>query len=151
MKADVNKFAKLALENWSGAVFEATAHFTELKEDIVASLAAEQSQVRSAAVAALNEANCAEMHDKVVALAGDSDDHVREEVIEYLHYFATPRDARLLLDLIQNDDLVFLATQALNRLCDGEGMLIDDDDEEEYRLVQVQRWEKILRGRGYVI
>ena len=147
---DNGTFARLVASSWSTAVSEASAGFVEWKSDVFNSLHSMSPEVRSAAIATLNEANCEEAHDKVINLARDKDHDVRGKVYEYLYDFVRPEDAPLLLSAIKVRDHIFLVSTALNRLCDDAGPTLDDEDTEAENKANTLKWEQILRERGYV-
>ena len=86
----------------------------------------------------------------MVSLAKDESPRVRDEVYEYLLDFGRPEDAPLLLAALKTHEHLFVASEALNRLCDGTGPILDEDDNEEEIRVNTLAWEKILREWGYV-
>lgn len=143
-------FADLVSSNWTLAVQEASSEFVRWKHDLLASLNSANPEVRSAAIAALNEANFAEAHDAVASLAKDENPHVRDEVFEYLLDFGRPEDARLLLAILKNQEHLFVVSEILNRLCNRTGPVLDEDDNEEEIRANTMVWENILRERGYV-
>jgi HEAT repeat protein len=128
---------------------EATHRFAEMRAHIIASLASADPEVRSAAVATLNEANDEAAHDLVVALISDPDVHVQEEVLEYIEQFPRQADAALLLEVLRSRRNAFLASSALRRICGDEGPLVADEEIND-EVASIAEWERILRGRGLV-
>jgi len=144
-----NWFEDLAIEDWSKAVFEGAHRFTEARELVLNALNSSNGEVRSAAVATLNEANHIASHDSVVALAHDTDPQVREEVLEYIEQFPASADAALLIEKLKSKDHVFLASSALQKLCRGDGPLIEGDETPEVMEQQLSEWKEVLRQHGY--
>lgn len=142
-------FESMVVESWSKAVFEGAHRFSEAREHIVCALRSENGEVRSAAVATLNEANDIESHDLVVRLANDEDLHVREEVLEYIEQFPKAADANFLLEKLRLRENVFIVSSALNRLCGGVGPIIGDDESEDVVIKRQGEWEQILKEHGY--
>ena len=124
----------------------ATHRFGEVRVQVIDALASANPEVRAAAVATLNEANDAAAHDLIVALANDSDTHVREEVLEYICEFPMEADTPLLLRYLQAKSHLFLASSALIKLFGGIGPLIDDE-ESENQSAAILEWERLLRAR----
>lgn len=145
-----NTFANLVAFDWATAVREVSAQFKKWKPEILDSLHSTNPEVRSASIATLNEADCAEAHDSVANLAKDESPQVRGEVYEYLVDFGRPEDSQLLLSALRDQDHLFVASEALNRLCGGAGPILDEEDNDEEIRINTLAWEKILRERGYV-
>ena len=148
LKDIATEFFDLVIQNWSDAVFKASANIEHFEKSIVASLNSSNSEVRSAAVAALNEANMASAHDMVVNLIGDADEHVRDEVLEYLKDFAIQSDAPLIFEKLKIGENVFMASLALHRLCPGGGETIDEEDSAAYKSEQIEHWRNSLQNQG---
>ena len=149
MDATNNWFESRVVEDWSHAVREATHRFTDVRVEVIAALGSDNADVRSAAIATLNESDDESAHDLVVALANDSHTHVQEEVLEYIEQFPKESDAVILLDKLKAGKHLFLASYALRKLCEGDGPLILD---EEYgnHAKSVSAWEGLLHARGLV-
>ncbi|MCG7946624.1 MAG: HEAT repeat domain-containing protein [Candidatus Thiodiazotropha taylori] len=143
MDSPQNWFEKLAVQDWSKAVFEGAHRFSKVRPDILAALAAENAEVRSAAVATFNEANDAEAHNEVVALLGDPDPHVCEEVIEYIGEFPAKSDVNALLQLLQQRQYLFPASSALQKLYGGSGPLISGEESESEIAAYIEEWEQL--------
>ena len=150
MQPQSDWFERLVAEEWSRAVMAATHRFGEVREQVVCALGSADPQVRSAAIATLNEADDAAAHDLVAALADDCDAHVRGEVLEYLEQFPTEADVPLLLGNLKARNHLFLTSSALARLCGTNGPLIDDEELESGAASSIAEWERILRVRGLV-
>jgi HEAT repeat protein len=138
-------FERRVESGWELAVAEAAYRFSQVRPSVISSLGSPSPEVRSAAVAALNEANDVSAHDLVVKLANDPDDEVRGEVVEYLAEFCTKSDAAVLLAFIRRNDHVFYATHALERLVEGGPLLYSAEDD---FAAAALRWEHLLRDRG---
>jgi len=131
-----NSFSHFVASDWASAVREAAAKFAEWEANVMDSLNSANPEVRSAAIATLNEAGCAAAHDSVVRLLKDENPEVRAEALEYLFDFARPEDAPVLLALLREKDHLFLASEALNRLCGGVGPVLDSDPGGHIALVE---------------
>ena len=136
-------FEKVALEDWSKAVFEGAHRFSEVRDQILAALAAENAEIRSAAVATFNEANDAEAHDKVVALLRDPDPLVRGEVVEYIEEFPAKSDVAALLELMKQRQHLFSASRALQKLYEGKGPLIIGEESDSEVAAYVAEWKQL--------
>ena len=121
MQPTLSWFEQCVNEDWGRAVMAATYRFGEVRAQIMAALHSANPEVRSAAVATLNEANDEASHDLVVALAHDSDTHVRDEVLEYIEQFPREADAPLLLECLKAKRHLFLASSALRKVGDENG------------------------------
>ena len=128
---------------------EAVHEFSGFRPLLIDALKSENSEVRSAAVAAFNEADDATAHDAVFALAEDSDAHVREEVLEYIEQFPLKTDAPYLIRKLEEGDKLFLASSALRRLCEDRGPLLSDDETGDLA-ARFSEWRNILGALGYV-
>ena len=138
-----DSFESLVESSWSSAVFEAAHRFRDLRPSVLAALASPSCEVRSAAVAALNEANDKSAHDQVALLLTDPDHRVRGEVLEYMVEFAVERDAKALLKILKERQQPFLASSALKRLY-PHGPEIHEDDSTASQEANISKWEVIL-------
>ena len=146
MTSDNVSFELMVERSWSLAVFEAAYRFEELKPTVLAALSSPNGEVRSAAVAVLNEANDQTAHDQVVALIRDQDQWVRHEVLEYLNDFAVEEDAELILGFLKEREHLFLASRALERLY-PQGPLIDEEADVVSQEADISMWEAIIGSR----
>jgi len=149
MNTPPSSFERLVARGWAFAVMEAAHRFVEMRLLVIEALRSTNPEVRSAAVAVLNEANDAEAHDLVVALAQDPDGHVREEVLEYIEQFPRETDAALLLAKLSAGESPFLVSAALVKLFGNTGPLISGEEGDALP-EQVRIWEKFLRAKGHV-
>ncbi len=149
MNETPNGFEQAVENNWSLGVMEATHRYQDMRSLVIEALHSLNAECRSAAVAVMNEANDAEAHDLVFALAHDPAAHVREEVLEYLEQFPSKSDASLLLDQLISGQHPFLASSALIKLCGGIGELITEEDTDELP-EKIRAWKKLLRTQGLV-
>jgi HEAT repeat protein len=144
-----NWFEQLVIENWSKAVFEATARFSEVRSDILEALKSSNSEVRSAAVATLNEADDSTAHDLVLTLINDKDSVVRDEVFEYIEAFPTVADVPFLIQALKDRENLLSVSIALQKLLKQDGPTIDSDDPPDVVSKDVAKWEVLLRRAGY--
>ena len=144
--AVIHTFESMVHDSWSLAVFEAVHWFNEFRPSILAALTSPNGEVRSAAVAALNEANDQNAHDQVFALLADPDHLVRDEVLEYLVEFAVEADVQALFNILKEKQQLFLASSALKRLY-PQGPVIYEDDSASSQEADISKWEVILGVR----
>ena len=129
---------------------EAAHRFSEVRPLLIDALNSEDSEVRSAAIAAFNEAIDVSAHDLVIALAEDSDVHFREEVLEYIEQSPIQTDAPYLPAKLESGEQLFLASSGLRRLCSGRGPLLTDDETADLPAV-ISEWRALLQELGYVV
>lgn len=122
----------------------------EVRPLLIEALRSGNSEVRSAAIAAFNEADDTEAHDAVSALAEDPDPLVRGEVLEYIEQFPNGTDVPYLLAKLEAGEQLFLASSGLSRLCGGRGLLLADDETSELP-ARISEWRDLLRSHGYVV
>ena len=139
-------FESLVENSWSLAVFEAAHRFREFRQSVLAALASPNSEVRSAAVAVLNEANDRSAHDQIASLLTDPDSGVRGEVLEYLVEFSVEKDARALVNILKEKQQLFLVSSALKRLY-PQGPEMHEDDSASSQDANISEWEAILGTR----
>lgn len=140
-------FERMADDDWQRAVATATALFPTTRDVVLSALRSSASQVRSAAVAVLLESDDRSAHDQILALLGDPDEEVRNEVLEYLVEFAEPDDARLLLSVLRAGGHPFLTTSALCRSLARDGPILDDEDGPDEIAAAITIWEKAISVR----
>jgi len=146
----MKNFSELVDENWSNAVFKASDEIEKYITDVRGCLKSTNAEIRSAAIAVLNEANISEAHDEIVKLIDDENPRVVEEVLEYLNDFCLPSDAKLLANLLRSKKHLFLASHALNSLVKDSGPSIDEEDPETIIQADINKWMEILRQHGYI-
>ena len=130
---------------------EAAHRFAEVRPHLIDALKSENPEVRSAAVAAFNEADDATAHDAIFVLSEDPDPHVRGEVLEYIEQFPNESDASYLFAKLEIGEQPFLASSGLRRLFGDRGPLLADDDESNELLAGIVEWRGLLRARGLVV
>ena len=144
-------FESLVVKSWGHAVAIASTYIERYRPQLVDSLKSLNPEVRSAAVAALNEGNVASAHDAVLSLTDDTDEWVRHEVVEYLLDFAVPSDAKIILARVeQYPDLCFLLSDVLRRLTGRDDGIIDDEDPPEKVKKELREWRDFLIRGGYI-
>jgi HEAT repeat protein len=140
---DHDSFTTAVAASWSRAVFEASHAIDAYRTELLLALTSADARVRSAAVAAFNEANDCRSHDAVVALIDDVDPVVRHEVAEYLEEFATQDDFPRLLKHLSERPTLFSVTTALCRLTGWADGLLNGDESDEVVSETVGRWRKV--------
>ena len=146
----MKNFSELVDENWGNAVFKASYEIDKYIADVRGSLKSANAEIRSAAIAVLNEANISEAHDEIVKLIDDENPRVVEEVLEYLNDFCLPSDVKLLANLLRTKKHLFLVSHALNSLLKDSGPSIDEEDPENMIQADINKWMEILRQHGYI-
>jgi|GEM_PF-3939858 len=140
-----NRFAKLVGENWLHAVMRAAHEIDDIRPDVLAALCSTDAEVRSVAVAALNESNDALAHDDIAAMLDDQNENVRDEVLEYLQEFSQPKDASRLYERIGKPGYdCFLVTRALARIVDFPDGLLNEDVDAERMDTTKAAWKRVL-------
>jgi HEAT repeat protein len=142
------RFQDLVAENWTRAVAEASFNFSAYEPEVVASLGAIDPEERSAAVAVALEANAYHLHDRILALFHDENEHVRHEVLEYIAECGTPKDCDKLIKHLRTHEHSFNTCLALVRASGLTGPVIDDDDTDLEKERLVSEWEILLRKHG---
>lgn len=140
-------FESMVTEDWQRAVALATGFFPASRDAVLSALRSSTPHVRSAAVAVLLESDDRSAHDDVLALLGDPDEDVRNEVLEYLAEFAQLQDARILLSVLQTGGHPFLATSALSRSLGLAGPILDDEDTRDEVAAAINIWKEAIRVR----
>jgi HEAT repeat protein len=140
-------FASLVARNWSQAVAHASHGITAFRAQLLAALSSPDGEVRSAAVAALNEADDRDSRDAVLALIDDPFPAVRHEVFEYLSEFATVDDVNALVDRLDDDHVRFHVTRALCRLTGWSDGLLNGDEPDDVVRDTIDQWRAIARDR----
>jgi hypothetical protein len=148
---DTNDFESLVVKSWGDAVGIASSHIERYRSQLFESLQSLNPEVRSAAIAALNEGNVTSAHDIVLSLIDDTDEWVRHEVAEYLLQFAVSSDAEILLARIERyPDLRFVLSKVLCRLTGRDDGIIDDEDPPEKVERELGEWRDFLIKGGYI-
>ncbi|MEK8034443.1 HEAT repeat domain-containing protein [Ideonella sp. DXS29W] len=137
-------FESAVAESWSQAVMAASVRYAEVRDQVVKALKSANPEVRSAAIATVNEANDKLAHDLVVRLANDPDTQVREEVMEYIEEFPQESDVGILLGSLKAGESLYLASSALRKILGNVGPLLDDE-EADTRANAVAAWEEAVR------
>jgi HEAT repeat protein len=141
-------FERKVTEDWTLAVAEAAYFFPQSRATLYAALASAEPRVRAAAVAALNEADDEDAHDRISLLINDADDIVRLEALEFIAEFPRQTDVPILLALLLQQDACFHASTALQRLTSKNGPSIDFEATAEERRAGHAQWTKVLSNLG---
>jgi HEAT repeat protein len=135
-------FSTLVRENWSRAVMRASHDLRAYRPHLLAGLTSTDPEVRSAAVAALFEADAADAHDNILVLLDDPVASVRRHVAEYFGEFAGNGDVPLLLTRLDDEPARFHLTRALCRLTGWSGGLLVGDEAEDVTQTVIARWRR---------
>ena len=144
-------FRELVKKSWSKAVAAASSHIDHYRPELIEALESEDPEVRSAAVASLNEGNDAASHDDVIKLMKDPDSSVRHEVAEYLQDFALASDAKQILETMEsNPSLLNLLSNALKHITGREDGLMDEEDPPKQTKKELSQWRVYLQEKGII-
>jgi HEAT repeat protein len=142
-------FESRVLANWSQAVFAASRDLPAFRTQLLSALASAEPEVRSAAVAALYEADDRDAHDAVFGLVDDPEEVVRHEVLEYLSQFAAAEDAPKLFELLASSaEDVLGVTTALRRAMGVEAGLLTGEESPDVKSRVIAHWQALLEDRG---
>ena len=140
------KFEKLVTKSWSNAVEKVSANLSHYRTEVFNALHSKNPEVRSAAVAVLNEANVADAHDDIISLINDSDKSVRCEVGEYLLDYSVISDVDLILESIFKwPDYRFPLSKALCNLTGRETGIIDEDSSIDEVENELKDWKEYIQ------
>ena len=143
----VPSFNDLVSESWSSAVAKCSFDFSTWEPQVLEALNSESPELRSAAVATIYEADSVSHREALLGLTRDPDEHVRNEVLEYLGEYALPEDAPRILESLYLGCSLFLATSALARLYpEGPGFFDEDDLSTEGVANLVSAWANYIEG-----
>ena len=146
----MEKFSELVEKNWSNAVFKASYDIDKYISDVKNSLKSDNAEIRSAAIAVLNEANISEAHDQIVNLIYDENYQVVEEVLEYLIDYCLPSDVNVLVEILKKKEHLFSVSSALNKIYQNRGPIIDEEGPATKIDEEISEWLEILRNDGYI-
>ena len=148
MTAGIKEFEFRVGSNWSAAVCWALAEYPRSRADLVRCLSSDDPEVRSAAVAALNEADDASAHDEVLALIEDSNHEVQCEDLEYLKDMGRPSDAAQIFAFLERGQHLFVASLALRSVIDDCGPTVDEEESAIEQAHFIRQWRGFLESRG---
>ena len=136
-----SEYERMVVENWSNAVRVASHAFDTWEAQVVSALRSESDEIRSAAVATINEADSAKHRRAILELCADSSTLVLGEVLEYLGEFGEIADSPKILHMSELGASAFDVTYALSKLIpDGPGT-VDDEDSDERILEMLADWK----------